>query len=106
MLASYNIECFPYAVLEAMAGAIPIVTTATGGLAEMVDHRSTGLLVPPKDPGALGDALVQVLGAPELARALGQAGQRRLAEVFPFERWVDEVNAMYGGLIDRRASRG
>jgi glycosyltransferase involved in cell wall biosynthesis len=46
VLASYNIECFPYAVLEAMAGGIPVVSTVTGGIAEMVDDGVTGVLVP------------------------------------------------------------
>ncbi|MGY1732447.1 glycosyltransferase family 4 protein [Geodermatophilus sp. SYSU D01045] len=95
VLASYNIECFPYAVLEAMAGAVPVVATATGGLAEMVDHGVTGLLVPPRAPQALGRALVEVLGSPARAAELGAGGRRRLAEVFPFDRWVSEVNDLY-----------
>jgi glycosyltransferase involved in cell wall biosynthesis len=95
VLASYNIECFPYAVLEAMAGAVPVVTTVTGGLAEMVDHGTTGLLVPPRAPRALGRALVEVLGSPARAADLGAGGRRRLAEAFPFDRWVSEINALY-----------
>ncbi len=95
VLASYNIECFPYAVLEAMAGAVPVVTTATGGLAEMVDHGVTGLLVPPRAPQALGRALVEVLGTPARAASMGAGGRRRLAEAFPFERWVSEINDLY-----------
>jgi glycosyltransferase involved in cell wall biosynthesis len=95
VLASYNIECFPYAVLEAMAGGVPVVTTATGGLAEMVDHGVTGLLVPPQAPRALGRALIEVLGSPPRAAALGAGGRRRLAEAFPFDRWVSEINDLY-----------
>ncbi|NAZ88173.1 glycosyltransferase [Kineococcus indalonis] len=95
VLASYNVECFPYAVLEAMAGGIPVVSTATGGLAEMVDHGATGLLVPPRAPRQLASALVEVLGSPGRAAAFGAAGRRRLAEAFPFERWVSEVDELY-----------
>jgi len=95
VLASYNIECFPYAVLEAMAGSVPVVSTVTGGLAEMVDHGVTGLLVPPRAPQALGQALVEVLASPSTASSLGAAGRRRLAEAFPFERWVTEINDLY-----------
>ncbi len=96
VLASYNIECFPYAVLEAMAGGIPVVSTVTGGVAEMVDDGLTGRLVPPRAPAALARALVEVLGAPDRGRSLGEAGRRRLAEAFPFDRWVADVNDFYG----------
>ncbi len=105
VLASYNIECFPYAVLEAMAGGKPVVSTHTGGLAEMVDHGATGLLVPPEAPGALGDALLEVLAGPARAAELGAAGRRRLEEVFPFDRWTAEVNCLYAELQDAGGSR-
>jgi glycosyltransferase involved in cell wall biosynthesis len=71
------------------------VATATGGLAEMVDHGVTGLLVPPHAPRALGRALGEVLGSPARAASLGAGGRRRLAEAYPFERWVGEINHLY-----------
>ncbi|MHB8339846.1 MAG: glycosyltransferase, partial [Mycobacteriales bacterium] len=49
-LTSFTIECFPYAILEAMAAGKPAVCTAVGGLPEMVEDGSTGFLVPPRSP--------------------------------------------------------
>jgi glycosyltransferase involved in cell wall biosynthesis len=68
-------EGVPMAVLEAMAMGLPVVATSVGGLAEIIEHGVTGLLVPPGDPPALADAILSVLDSPELAARLG-AGAR------------------------------
>ncbi len=83
-LASYTIECFPYAILEAMAMRRPAVCTAVGGLPEMIEDGVTGYLVPPRDPDALARALGSVLGAEDRGQAMGEAARRRLEERFPF----------------------
>jgi glycosyltransferase involved in cell wall biosynthesis len=83
-LASRTVECFPYAILEAMAMSRPAVCTAVGGLPEMVEDGVTGYLVPPRDPRALAAALGRVLGSEDRGRAMGEAARRRLEERFPF----------------------
>lgn len=50
VLTSYTVECFPMALLEAMACSTAVVCTAVGGIPEIVDEGVTGYLVPPKDP--------------------------------------------------------
>lgn len=86
VLSSFTIECFPYAILEAMAMGVPAVCTAVGGLPEMIEDRITGRLVPPRDPEALADGIVDVLSDPEQARAMGRAARARLQENFTLER--------------------
>ncbi|MDL5158998.1 glycosyltransferase [Actinomycetospora termitidis] len=78
-LLSSREECAPQALLEAMSSGLPVVATAVGGVPEMVDHGSTGLLVPAGDVGALADALLTVLDDPVRRRELGRAGQRHVA---------------------------
>jgi glycosyltransferase involved in cell wall biosynthesis len=83
-LASHTVECFPYAILEAMAMCRPAVCTAVGGLPEMIEHGVTGYLVTPRDPDGLAAALGRVLNAEDRGRAMGEAARRRLEERFPF----------------------
>lgn len=58
--------------------AKPVVATRVGALIECVEHERTGLLVPPRDPQALADAIVRLLKNPEEATRLGQAGKQML----------------------------
>jgi glycosyltransferase involved in cell wall biosynthesis len=88
------IEGLPIVVLEAMAHGKPVVATSVGGTPEAVLDGETGLLVPPRDPGALEAALETLLVDPALRRRLGEAGRRRVREHFDaasMERRVLEV---------------
>ncbi len=66
-------ENFPYACLEAMAAGAAVVASRNGGMAEMIEHGRTGLLVDPKDPGSVIEALLRVLEQPFFAEELGRA---------------------------------
>jgi glycosyltransferase involved in cell wall biosynthesis len=94
VLSSFTIECFPYAILEAMAMGVPAVCTAVGGLPEMIDDGVTGRLVPPKDPSALAAGIVDVIADRERARAMGAAGRRRLEELFTLRRTAERTQEM------------
>src|SRR5262249_60799641 len=59
-LCSYT-ECFPMALLEAMASGRPAVCTDVGGVGEMLDDGITGYLVPPREPVTLAGRLAQLL---------------------------------------------
>jgi glycosyltransferase involved in cell wall biosynthesis len=76
------IEGLPMTVLEAMAHSRPVVATPVGGTAEAVADGETGLLVPPRDPQRLAEALHSLIADPDRARAMGEAGYRRVAEHF------------------------
>lgn len=98
VLASYAVECFPYAVLEAMAAGRGVVATSVAGLPELVDDRVTGRLVAPQDPSALSASIVEGLAdGASAATGWGAAGHRRAAAVFPVETWAVRVNEL---LID------
>ena len=53
---------FARPVIEAGAMAVPVVASRLGGVEELVEDGMTGILVPPGDPAALGDAIARVLG--------------------------------------------
>lgn len=87
-LSSYSIECFPMALLEAMAAGLPAVCTAVGGLPEMVEDGVTGYLVPPHDPVALAGRLLALLRDPERARRFGAAARTAVETRFSLETSV------------------
>lgn len=84
VLASHE-EGFPNAVLEAMAARLPVVATRAGGIPEAIDDGKTGLLVPVRDPAALGAALVRLIGDAALRRRMGAAGRARVEAEFALD---------------------
>jgi len=97
-------EGFGLVALEAMAQAKPIVATRVSALPEVVVDEQTGWLVPPRDPGALADALLHALGHPDLARACGQRGYRRLNEHFSPDKLADQTLAVYERILAERSA--
>lgn len=85
----------PTVLLEAMARALPIVTTSVTGGPEIVRHGETGLVCPPGAPAALADALWSVLSNPARAAAWGAAGRRRAEGLFDLRRNVDTLARMF-----------
>jgi len=95
------IEGMPITVLEAMAHRKPVVATPVGGTPELVVDGETGLLVPPRDPEALADALGALVADPQRARRLGEAGYARVAERFTVERMTTRVLEVYDEVAGR-----
>ena len=87
-------------LLESMAAGVPVVATNVGGNPEVVIDGETGLLVPPKNPAALAEAICRVLLTPGLRQSFGQAGRRRVLEQFSNERMVRTVERLYGDLLE------
>jgi glycosyltransferase involved in cell wall biosynthesis len=81
VLPSYR-EGMPRSVIEAMACALPVVATSIRGCREEVVDRTTGLLVPPRDAAALGEALELLARDVEMRGAMGRAGRARAVAEF------------------------
>ena len=94
---SSDYEAFPIAILEALACGVPQVATHVGGTGEAVTFE-TGVLVPPGDPVALAEGIVEVLANPG-DRA--EASRRRHAEHFGLERMVAGTAAVYAAALGR-----
>ena len=90
-----TMEGFANCVLQAMAAEVPAVVTAVGGMPEAVQDGVNGILVPPRDVESLSSAVIQLLGAPEQRRSMGEAGRRIVEEQFDVDGMVEGVLSVY-----------
>jgi glycosyltransferase involved in cell wall biosynthesis len=89
-------------LLESMAAGIPVIATRVGGNPEVVEDGVSGLLVPPRDSAALAAATARLLEDEALAARLGEAGMRRVSELFSIEGSVHETEHLYQRLVEAR----
>jgi glycosyltransferase involved in cell wall biosynthesis len=82
-------------LLDAMACGKPIVATTAGGMPEVVADGRTGILVPPRDHGALADAIIRLLTDQTLRAEMGAAGLARVRTKFSAERMVQDTLDVY-----------
>jgi colanic acid/amylovoran biosynthesis glycosyltransferase len=85
----------PTVVMEAMASALPVVSTNVGGISEMVRDGETGLLVTQNDPAATADALTRFINDIELAQSFGGRGRKRVEEIFSIEKNVRALREIF-----------
>jgi len=99
---SSHLEGLGSSLLDAMACGLPVVATRTGGIPEIVHHRETGLLVPPKDPEALARAIIELYHDRNLARYLAERGQQYVRRHFSAEAMADRVIELYFKLAQKK----
>lgn len=96
-------EGMPVVLLEAGAAGMPIVATAVGGNREVVLEGESGFLVPPREAGALAEAMVRLAEMPpELRRQLGERGRRHIERRYALPHIVDLWEEMYRDLLARK----
>ncbi|HMM86450.1 TIGR03088 family PEP-CTERM/XrtA system glycosyltransferase [Azohydromonas sp.] len=82
-------------ILEAMASGLPVLATAVGGNADLVEDGVTGALVPPADDQAMARALVALADDPARAAAMGRAGRAAAEERFSLQAMVNAYQGVY-----------
>jgi glycosyltransferase involved in cell wall biosynthesis len=88
-------------LLEAAACRVPSVATAVGGTPEAIEDGVTGILVPRRDAERFADAVERLLREPELRRAMGEAGRRRIVERFSQAHQTDQLLALWSSIVDQ-----
>lgn len=86
--------------LEAGAVGCPVVATPMGGLREVIEDGVTGLFVPPRDPGAIAEAIRRLLDDPNLARRLSLAARRRVEERFSLPVMIQRLQQLYEEVLE------
>ena len=84
-------EPFGRVVVEGMLAGRPVVAAGAGGVLEIIEDGTTGLLVAPGEAGALAQAIDHLLSNPETARTLADAGQAAALERFSLARMLAEI---------------
>lgn len=92
-------EPFGMTVLEAQACGVPVVATASGGVADVVTDGVDGLLVAPGNAAALAAAVGRILGDATLRQALSRNGRRNAEDRFSLESAADRVAALYRAVL-------
>jgi glycosyltransferase involved in cell wall biosynthesis len=96
-------EGMPNVVMEALAAAAPVVATQVGGVSELVETGKSGLLVPPRNPGALSQAMRQLMTmSMEQRQQMGISGRNHVAAHYSLEAMADRWMALYGQLFIQR----
>jgi glycosyltransferase involved in cell wall biosynthesis len=103
-LSSRN-EGSPVSLIEALAAARPVVSTAVGGVPEVVIDGVTGLTVPASDAGALADGMLSLLIDRSRGGELGAAGRRHVYPRYDSSRLVDDMRTLYLREISARGRR-
>lgn len=88
-------ESFCLGILEAMAFGVPSVTTSIGGIPEVVDHNTNGILVPSAAPADLARAVESLVRDPARRAALGRAAQEKARTAFSAATIVARYEALY-----------
>ncbi|MGQ0571214.1 MAG: glycosyltransferase family 4 protein [Armatimonadota bacterium] len=95
-------EAFGMTLVEAMAMGLPVVSTRTGGIPEVIDDGRTGLLVEPGDARGLAEAILKLLNDPSLRAAMGASGRRRVEERFSWDQSTASLERSYQAICSPR----
>lgn len=95
-------EGLPMVLLEAMAARLPVVATDIKGVRALINHGGTGLLVPPKDPAAMAQAILHLAHHRQDALRMGREARRLVERRYTEEKMVRRTLRIYRALLKRR----
>lgn len=89
-------EGIPVAIMEGMASCLPVVASEISGIPELVESGRTGILVRPRDPEAIADALEMLAKDQPLRAAMGKAGREKVVREFNLRRNAEKLLNHFG----------
>lgn len=83
------------ALLEAMASAKPIIATAIGGNTELIDEGRNGIIVPPRSPEAIRNAILKIINEPEFAKKMSSRIRNKVLDRFTWDHVAENFDKFY-----------
>ncbi len=93
-------EGFPLTILESMAAKIPIVSTDVGGVGECIEHEKDGILVKPRNPKKLAEAVQRILTDPELKERLIKNASEKVSNQFSVQKMTQDHETLYQEILN------
>lgn len=93
-------EGLPMALLEAQAAKVPVIATRVGAIPDVLQNGVTGILVPPKEPQAIAEAIIMILSDKQLASGIAQKGFERVRDNFSSQKMACKYLCLYKELIE------
>jgi len=87
-------EALPLVIKEAMATGMPVITTETCGMPDLIQHEINGLLVPPADAATIEESILRLACSAEMRRKLGEAARETMKR-YTWERAAKQLEALY-----------
>jgi glycosyltransferase involved in cell wall biosynthesis len=105
ILPSYSNEATSQVIPQAMAMGIPVISTFTGGIGEVVENGETGKLVPPRDAPALSEAILWAYQNGEETRKMAEKARKFVLKDFTLTGMIDKTESVYRELLDGHEAR-
>jgi glycosyltransferase involved in cell wall biosynthesis len=93
-------ENFPFAILEAQATGLPVISTKVGGIPEFLVDNQNGYVIEPRDPTQLTQKVLALLQDPKLAKKMGDRGRKLIEEKFDWRLITSQVIDLYHKLLE------
>ncbi|MEW5895705.1 MAG: GT4 family glycosyltransferase PelF [Candidatus Omnitrophota bacterium] len=101
VMSSIEPEAFGRVIIEAQAVGTPVVATNVGGIVEVLEHEKTGLLVLPKDPDAMANAVMRLLNEKKFAKEMAARARKHLEENYTLDRMAGQTISVYEELMEQ-----
>jgi len=92
-------EDMPITILEAMACGLPVLSTLVGAIPEVIEQGVNGCLVPPRDPGALAEAMRLLANNPRLRETQGEANRLKAERDYSLHHYLQSLEGLYLSLV-------
>jgi L-malate glycosyltransferase len=95
-------ESFGVAAVEASASGKPVIASDAGGLPEVIENDVTGIIVKPKSPQSIAEAIIYLIKNPEIRKRYGINGRKRVEELYNWENNVTQMLGIYRNVLNGR----